>query len=222
LAENFDVDKEIAERLLKWFEANRRTFSWRGESDPYKIAVAEILLQKTRAEKVDEFFKYFIQKYPTPSSLLKLSLTELEEELKPLGLHRQRAKRLRELAESLVEKYGGTLPDSIEELLALPGIGEYVANAVLCFAFGKEVPLVDTNVVRVLKRVYLMETIRDARRDPRVWEKAWKILPRGRAKEFNWALIDFAALVCKPRNPECGSCVLGDICKWRGQRGRSR
>jgi len=208
--------------LLKWFEASRRTFSWRGESDPYKIAVAEILLQKTRAEKVDEFFKHFIKKYPTPSSLLKLSSAELEEELKPLGLHRQRAKKLRELAESLAEKYSGTLPSNREELLALPGIGEYVANAILCFAFRKDVPLVDTNVVRVLRRVYLMETIKDARRNPRIWEKAWKVLPRGRAKEFNWALIDFAALVCKPRNPECSSCILGDICKWRRQRERSR
>jgi A/G-specific adenine glycosylase len=138
--------------LLEWHKRNCRDFPWRRLSDPYKILISEILLQKTRAENVVAVFNRFITKYPNAEKLFTASSSELKSEIEILGLHTQRATKLQKLARILVEIYNGTVPNNKKELLELPGIGIYVANAVLCFAFGYDVPLLDTNIGRIIER----------------------------------------------------------------------
>jgi A/G-specific adenine glycosylase len=203
----------FSQRLLKWFEVNKRNFSWRKTRDPFKILVAEILLRKTDAPKVESVYENFIEKFPGPETIANASFPQLEACLKPLGLYRKRARELKSLAESLVQKYGGQVPSLKEELLSLPGVGDYTANAVLCFAFGANVPLLDTNLIRVLRRVFGHASLKArARTDRQLWAIAESMVPQGKAREFNLAVLDFAALVCKAKNPRCSVCPLNDMC----------
>jgi A/G-specific adenine glycosylase len=203
----------FSQKLLKWFEVNKRSFSWRETRDPFKILVAEILLRKTDAPKVESIYENFVEKFRDPETIANTSLPQLEACLKPLGLYRRRAKELKSLAESLVQKYGGRVPCLKEELLNLPGVGDYTANAVLCFACGANVPLLDTNLIRVLRRVFGHASLRArARTDKQLWAIAGSIVPQGKAREFNLAVLDFAALVCRAKNPRCPTCPLNDMC----------
>ena len=203
-----DPQKEFAKKLLSWFRKHKRTFSWRARGlGPYEILIAEIMLQKTPANRVEKVFPHFVEKYPTIESLAKSSLADLEKELELLGLHRRRAKMLRDLAPTVQEKYGGVLPTLREDLLSLPGIGEYVADALLCFAFKKDVPLIDVNVSRVMSRVFSTRSSKETRK---ILDE---MMPEGQGRDLNLALIDFASLVCKSSNPQCGKCFIRGLCQ---------
>ena len=118
------------------------------------------------------------------------------------------------LAKDIAQRFDEKIPEDKKDLLSLPGGGEYVAGAVLCFAFGKNVSIVDSNVCRVVGRVFGIEAKGEARRDPNFRQIVDSILPEGNAKEFNWAIIDLAALICLPRKPLCGVCPLNEVCKY--------
>lgn len=164
------------------------------------------MLQKTVAANVENLFPKFIEKFPSPMALTKAPLNEIEQEIRPLGIYRRRAKALKDIATQLVAKYGGNVPETEEELTALPMVGKYVANAVMCFALGKEKPLIDINVRRVMKRFFNLTDPRD------IEKKLIEMMPKGLCKEFNWALLDFASLVCSSRNPNHKKCPLNEIC----------
>jgi A/G-specific adenine glycosylase len=200
--------------LLEWHKRNCRDFPWRRLSDPYKILISEILLQKTRAENVVAVFNRFVTKYPNAEKLSTASFSELKSEIEILGLHTQRATKLQKLAKILVEKYNGTVPNNKKELLELPGIGIYVANAVLCFAFGYDVPLLDTNIGRIIERVFTVKVAGEERKKHKVWEMIAEFVPEGKAREYNYSLIDFGALVCTARNPRHNLCQLTEICDY--------
>jgi len=203
----------FVERLLAWWESNKQQFPWRKESDPYRILIAEMLLRKTTARQVATIYKDFLRFFPDPKSLAEASIESLEIILKPLGMYKVRARILKDLGRVLVTKFSGYVPRSKHELLSLPGVSEYTANAVLCFAYNKEVPLVDTNVIRILYRVFVLKSDRKrAKDDPKIWRFVQEILPKGRARDFNLALIDFAHKICRPKNPICSSCIMLDIC----------
>lgn len=205
------------EKLLDWYELNGRIFSWRERTlTPYEVLVLEILLQRTPAERVDKIFPKFIKKYPGPRALLKSSKRFLVSDLKTLGL-RKRVKNLKELARQLVKEWKGRVPKDVDKLTKLPGVGIYAANAVLCFSYGKVVPLVDTNVARVLQRVFALPSSGDPNTDKHLWTFVRELLPATKAKEFNWALIDFGAVVCRPKNPLCNECSMLDFCSYRQQ-----
>jgi len=216
--------KSKVERFVKlverWFETGGRSFPWRKTKNPYFIIIAEILLKKTRAEVVRDFFEFFVNKYPSFHALAEAKVSELETALLPLGLYKQRAKHLKELAVTIIEHYKGALPRTADKLKNLPGVGEYSANAILCFAFEKRVPIVDTNVVRVLTRVFGVKTSRsEARRSPELWRLADQIVKASRdPKVVNWAMIDLGALICKPFQPDCSSCPLKAICNYKRDR----
>jgi len=201
----------IISRLLEWFEDHGRVYPWRQDTDPYRVLMAEIMLQRTKADQVLPVYRSFLKKFPNPESIVNAAPGEVERFFSMLGL-RWRAERVRKLAEALVLKYRGHIPDTRKELLSLPGVGEYVADAVLCFAYGRNVAVVDANVCRVIRRIFGLKARGEARRDPRFRRVADWLLPRNRAKEFNWAMIDFAAMVCSPRKPKCDGCPLSDIC----------
>jgi len=206
--------KEIfTQRLLFWWEHNRQNFPWREETDPYRILIAEILLRKTTAKQAASVYKKFLTLFPDPKSLAEASVQKLENSLKPLGMYSIRARLLKNLGEVLIKKFSGRVPACKRDLLVLPGVKEYTANAVLCFAYGKDVPLVDTNIIRIFRRVFAVKSNKKrARNDRHVWRFAQKILPKNKAREFNLALIDFAHKICRPKKPACSSCIMQDLC----------
>ena len=205
--------KIFVTRLLKWGERNRRDFSWRWESDAFCILVAEIMLQRTGAQQVEPIYRRFIAKYPSVHSLASAPVEEVSEDLRSLGLT-YRGARLKQIAETIETKFGGKIPDGENELLSLPGIGKYVANAVLCFAFKKDVPLVDSNVLRVLGRIFSIKSIPDSHKKPEIWDFMSRMTPRGRAKEFNLSLLDFAGTLCTSKTPQHETCPIRDICDF--------
>lgn len=200
--------------LLEWYKRNSRDFPWRRISDPYKILISEIMLQKTRAENVVAVFNRFVTKYLNAEKLSTASFSELKNEMEILGLHTQRATKLQKMARILVEKYEGMVPNNKKELLELPAIGIYIANAKLCFAFGYGVPLLDTNIGRIIERVFTVKVAGEERKKHEVWEMIAEFVPEGKAREYNYSLIDFGALVCTARNPKHNLCPLTEICDY--------
>lgn len=206
---------QFAQKLATWFEKNERIFPWRETSDPYRVLLAEIFLRKTDAKKVLGIYEHFIRHYPEFETLVNANVRDLENFLRPLGLYRRRAKELKNLAQIVMTRHRGEIPRSREELLGLPGVGDYIANAILCFVFGKDVPLLDTNVIRVVTRVFSFKPKRKrARDDPEMWRAVRQMVPRGKARDFNLATLDLAATICHPRKPECVVCPVLSLCDY--------
>jgi len=212
------LQNDIGAALLSWYEKNGRSFAWRKNPESYSVLIAEILLKKTNAGVVDRFLPLFLERYPDIYALHREAISSLQETLSPLGLSGQRATQLKNLAKVLVESYEGKMPCNREELLNLPGVGDYTAGAILCFACNKPEPIVDTNVARVITRVYGLRPSRyEARRSPEVWEKAKELVyghPE-QAARINWALLDLGALVCRPKHPKHNDCPLNEHCVFR-------
>jgi A/G-specific adenine glycosylase len=215
---DFERRKEFVKRLLQWYTLNKRIFSWRKRRlTPYQVLILELMLQRTPAERVERVLDEFLRKFPDPMTLSMASDKELESTIQTLGLQKRRRAMFKKLAEYLVKNYNGNVPMKGDELLQLPGVGIYVANAVLCYCYEEPVPLIDTNVARVLGRVFGLPFRDDPSSEKHLWVFARTILPKRNAKNFNWALIDFGSLVCKPRNPRCFECPMHEICKWHAQ-----
>jgi len=205
--------KAFSKHLLTWWHKSKRDFQWRHTNDPYSILIVEMLLRKTTAQQVNGVYEALISKYPDVKSLSEADEDELRDMIKCLGIEHKRAKLLKEVSTVILKNYNGVIPSAQKELLELPGIGLYAANAILSFSHGQDVPMVDTNFVRVIKRVFDFKSSRArARDDKRVWEFAETLVPKGRGKEFNLAVIDFAASVCQARAPKCEVCPLTSIC----------
>lgn len=205
--------EKFVEELLAWSTDNLRDFEWRRASDPYRILVAELMLQRTGADQVATVYGKFLKKFPSPEHLAGSEITEIEKVVSSLGL-RYRAGRLREIAIKLVKKYGGKVPPEREELISLPGVGNYVANAVMCLAFGRDAPLLDSNIARIVGRVFSLKTTQESHKSMKFWKVMEKMLPAGRAREFNLALVDLGSLICTPRNPRHEKCPLKDLCDF--------
>jgi A/G-specific adenine glycosylase len=205
---------KFAERLLAWHAAHRRNFPWRRTRDPFKILLAEAMLRKTTARQVTKLYQRFLLKYPSPSSLLNAPLKELMDGLRPLGIYRVRAAQLKAMAKILVQNHRGRVPKSEAKLVALPGVNKYVANAVLCLAYGKSVPFLDTNSARVLQRAFGIKTRTTLPQDDfELWDFAAKLIPPSKAREFNLALLDLGATVCTASKANCYDCPLARFCK---------
>ena len=206
-------ETRFVELILKWGKKNKRSFPWRRSRTPYKMLLAEILLQRTPANRVADFFPELVEKFPSPQSLARSDITDLEEFLHPMGL-KKRAKWLISLMKEVCEKYDCTIPDKEKELIKFPGVGLYTARAILCFGFGKGVSIVDVNVARVLLRVFgVLERKRRPTEDVELWSFATSLLPKKQAVSYNEALLDFAILVCKKR-PLCNTCPLSHVCDY--------
>jgi len=205
--------RTFQESLLSWYAANKRNLPWRHTFDPYRILVSEIMLQQTQVDRVIPKYEEFLKKYPTLDALANAPVAEVRQTWYPLG-YNIRPIRLQSIAREAVEKYGGKLPDDPEALQRLKGIGRYTAGAVLSFAFGHEAPILDTNVRRVLHRVFISEG--DAKRyslQKDLWDLSEALIPPGKAYDFNQALMDFGATVCTARKPVCLVCPMQSFCK---------
>ena len=201
-------------KLLEWHKDKQRSFAWRERREPWSVLVAETLLQRTQASQVHPVYVEFMNRFPKPSLLVRASSESVAGLLSSLGLA-VRADRLKAVASEIVERHDGEIPDTYDGLRGLPGVGPYVANAVLCFGFDRQVPIVDSNIIRVFQR-YLgfRSSKRRARDDPVLWRRAAAMLPAAKAREFNLALLDFEASVCVPRQPLCDQCPVSNGCQY--------
>jgi A/G-specific adenine glycosylase len=199
------MDQGLKQALLAWYRATARPLPWRGEKDPYRVLVAEVLLQQTRAAQAVPYYRRFLKRFPTLEALAQAPLEEVLKVWAGAGYY-ARARNLHRLAQSVSE-----LPRSREALLALPGVGPYTAAAVAALAFGERVGVVDGNVRRVLARFYALE-------DPSpqaLWRLADALVEGVDPAAWNQALMDLGALVCTPRRPRCGDCPLSPSCRGR-------
>ena len=196
--------------LLGWYAHAHRKLPWRGETDPYRILVSEIMLQQTRVAVVIERYKRFLGRFPTAAHLARAREHSVLAEWSGLGYYR-RARSLRAAAKAATKD--GGFPKSAAELMELPGVGRYTAAAVASIAYGEPVPVVDGNVKRVLDRVAGREL-----NEQDYWAWAGELLDREQPGNFNQAIMELGATVCLPRNPECTKCVVVDLCASRGVR----
>lgn len=200
--------------LLVWAEDNLRDFPWRrDDATPYEVLVSEMLLNVTRTEVVAGVVDEFFETYPDAETLRDAERDELVEIIRPLGLYNRRADALLELAETIAET---GVPDTQEELLELPRVGRYVANAVLSMAFDQADPMLDRNAARIFSRVFGLEVNVEAPAQED-WAFAREMVPEGKAKVWNMALLDFASAVCKAPTPECGRCFATEYCTYYQQ-----
>ncbi len=197
--------------LLAWWQANRRDLPWRETRDPYAILVSEVMLQQTQVERVIPHFERWLERFPTVQALAKAPTAEVILHWAGLGYNR-RAVNLKRTALAVVER-GGTFPRDVESLQSLPGIGPYTAGAVACFAFEQDVAFIDTNMRRVLHRVFLgPEAPGPFANDRELTALATVTLPDGQGWDWNQALIEFGALHCTARKPLCVICPLQREC----------
>ena len=197
-------------RLLEWYGEFGRDLPWRRTSDPYKILVSEVMLQQTQVDRVIPKFHEFLGKYPTLQDLAVAHPDDVRKTWYPLG-YNIRPYRLHGIAREAIERYGGVIPSKAEELLSLKGIGRYTAGAIRSFAFNKDAAILDTNVIRVLHRIFI------GKGDPKkqkadLWILSEKLIPRGKGYDFNQALMDFGATVCTARKPLCLLCPMRTLC----------
>lgn len=200
--------------LIVWFGKYGRDFPWRKRSSTtYMKVVSEILLKRTRAETIATFLPGFVRLYPSWKMLSMVRTEVLEQDLKPLGLAPTRSRVLKGLAQE-INKRGGKFPESREELERLPGIGQYTANAILLFCFKQHQPLLDTNMARVIERIFGPREKSDIRLDPQLQSVAKSIVDHEESASVNWAILDFAATVCKRVQPMCYKCPVKTLCDF--------
>jgi A/G-specific adenine glycosylase len=203
--------------FVNWYKAHSRDFPWRRKDvSPFALLVTEMLLRQTQATAVSKLWGTFIQKYPDARALAQANEENLLDQLGVLGLGKQRSSALIAAAAWLVENHQGQVPNTKEELLKIPHIGEYAAHAVLCFAFGYKIEVVDTNILRFYARYYGLDVKPDIRRNPEVWKIAKLSLPKKRkeVQQHNYGLLDFTAEICRSNAPRCNVCPLLSSCKW--------
>jgi A/G-specific adenine glycosylase len=199
-------------RLLRWYDRNGRDLPWRKASDPYHILVSEIMLQQTQVDRVLPKYYEWLERFPSLEALAARPVEEAVRTWYPLG-YNIRPRRLHSIARESVARYGGTLPSDEATLLSFKGIGQYTAGAIRSFAFGQRSAILDTNVARVLFRVFVGDG------DPKahalrkhLWAVSRATLPHKRVFDFNQALMDFGAMVCTARKPQCATCPMRSSC----------
>lgn len=204
---------KIVQPLLAWYDANARVLPWRDKPTPYRVWVSEIMLQQTRVEAVKPYFERFTAELPTVAALAAVPEEQLLKLWEGLGYY-SRARNLQKAARVVMEQYGGVLPEQPDELLRLPGIGEYTAGAVASIAYGRPAPAVDGNVLRVLSRVTASrENIGELSVKRGFADRLREIYPAGRAGAFTQSLMELGAMVCLPNAaPKCGECPLSSLC----------
>lgn len=209
--------KYFRKQLLYWFKSNQREFPWRKKGlSNYEIIISEILLQRTKAETVAKYYHVFLEKYPDWQSLINATIDDLEKILKPLGLNKHRAKRLNKIIEEYKQK-NGLMPRNKNELQESNLSTLYISNAYELFILNKRAPLLDVNMARVLSRYFNPKEFKDVRNDKELQALSRIVINVKNCKELNWAILDFAALICKSQKPSCITCILSSRCKFNKQ-----
>ena len=199
-------------RLLQWYRSNGRDLPWRRTRDPYHILVSEMMLQQTQVERVLPKYQEWLEKYPTLAALAEAPETDVSSTWRPLG-YNIRPRRLHAIARESVARFGGALPSDEETLRSFKGIGAYTAGAVRSFAFGERAAILDTNVARVLFRVFFGRgNLKAHAMRQHLWNVSRTVLPIRHVFDFNQALMDFGATLCTARKPKCLLCPMRAGC----------
>ena len=217
LSSSFDVRpdqmRRVQQTLLSWYANEQRDLPWRATSDPYAILVSEIMLQQTQVDRVLPKYRQFLTAFPTLADLASASTADVISMWVPLG-YNMRAVRLQAIARQVLAEHSGRIPDTIEELLTLKGIGRYTAGAIACFAYHKQVATVDTNIRRVLHRIFFgLEYPTSKLNESQMLSFAEQVLPEGEAYSWNQALMDLGATICTSNNLQCARCPLQASCQ---------
>lgn len=208
-------DKEISRRLLDWYRENKRLLPWRRTKDPYRILVSEVMLQQTRVDTVIPYYERFLKRFPDVKTLARARPDDVLKAWENLGYY-SRSRHLHEAARIVVERFGGKIPATMEDLRKLPGVGAYTAGAVLSIAFGKPVAAIDGNVMRVIARLFgIGELVDDGNTAKTIKEIAERLVPAVEPGHYNQALMDLGAGICTPRAPVCPACPLSGVCTSR-------
>ncbi len=207
--------EDVQERLLAWFDMGHRDMPWRRTKDPYRILIAEYLLQRTRVASVTPYYERFVERFPNVAALAAASDQEVLKAWEGLGYYR-RARNLHASARVIMSDHAGRIPSDTATLTTLPGVGPYTAGAVASIAFGERVPAIDGNVTRVLARLFRVDAdVTAATGHARIRELAAGLVPSDRPGAFNQALMELGSRVCTPRRPSCPSCPLAGLCLAR-------
>ncbi|MBN2149459.1 MAG: A/G-specific adenine glycosylase [Anaerolineales bacterium] len=203
----------FAKTILNWYAQNARKLPWRGHADPYAIWVSEIMLQQTRVEAVVPYFERWMKRFPTLEKLATASQQDVLSTWEGLGYY-SRARNLHRATQIVMAEYDGKIPENVEQLRQLPGVGRYTAGAIASMAFGQDAPALDGNIRRVLGRVFnVTEPARSPQGEARLWALAEENLPQGKAGDYNQAMMDLGAMICLPRAPGCINCPLQSLCQ---------
>jgi A/G-specific adenine glycosylase len=205
--------EKIQKSLLAWFKKSGRDLPWRKTRDPYAIWVSEIMLQQTQVSTVIPYYQKFLKVFPTVRRLAKADLSKVLSIWEGLGYY-SRARNLHKASRVILERFNGKIPDTLNDLLSIPGIGRYTAGAILSIAYNREAAILDGNVKRVLSRLFAVSDnpVRGKTVDL-LWNYSKSLIPEGRAGSFNQALMDLGATLCTPKDPQCARCPLRRLCK---------
>ena len=206
------VRRRFRARLLTWYWANGRSLPWRSTSDPYHILVSEVMLQQTQVDRVLPKYHEWLTRYPTLSALAEAPEDDVSATWRPLG-YNIRPRRLQWIAREAVERFGGALPSDEQTLLSFKGLGRYTVGAIRSFAFHQRAAILDTNVARVLFRVFVAKGDPKAHATVRhLWAISETLVPHKHVFDFNQALMDFGATMCTARKPRCTECPMRRSC----------
>ena len=203
--------EKIQSKLLRWFKKNGRDLPWRKTRDPYAIWISEIMLQQTQVETVIPYYKKFLKSFPTIHHLAKSDLSKVLKVWEGLGYY-SRARNLHQASKIIANHSNGKIPDKLKDLLNLPGIGRYTAGAILSIAYNKKAPILDGNVKRVLSRLFVVSG-NPKKTEEFLWPLSESLIPKGSPGAFNQALMDLGSMTCTPKNPNCLSCPLKNLCQ---------
>jgi A/G-specific adenine glycosylase len=201
--------------LIPWFEENGRDLPWRRTRDPWRVLVSEVMLQQIQVARAVPFYERFLERFPTVEALAEAPLADAIRVWGDLGRYR-RVVNLHRTARIVVEEHGGRVPSDPDALLKLPGVGPYTAGAVACFAFERDAHFLDTNIRRVLHRLFLGAEVPEPRaKEGQLLSLAEAMVPRDRAWRWGQSVMELGALRCKARKPLCASCPVGELCAAR-------
>ncbi len=204
---------ELQKALLKWFDRNQRDLPWRKTKDPYSVFVSEMMLQQTQVKTVIPYYERFMRELPDWTSLAVAPEEKVLKLWEGLGYYR-RARNLRLAAQMIARDFKGKLPDQLDQIRILPGVGPYSAGAILSIAFQKPIPLVDGNVKRVFSRLFLLKgSLKSGIGRENVWKLAQSLVPAKQPGDYNQALMELGATTCLPENPLCLLCPLNFLCQ---------
>lgn len=206
--------KEFVKQVLSWYDIHKASFPWRTTKNPYRVLVTEMLLRKTTRKQVRSLYPVFFERFPNVKVLASADVSTIKKIITPLGMEKIRSKLLHEMAEKITSYYSSEVPLEKKQLMELPGVGSYISNAVMLLIGKKRVPLVDTNSMRIVERVFNGNDRTSTRATVEKEKFISDLLPRKRFIDFNLAMLDFASEVCIPRTPKCGSCPLKTLCVY--------
>jgi A/G-specific adenine glycosylase len=205
--------RSFQRRVLAWYAAHGRDLPWRKTRDPYAILVSEILSHQTQVSRVVPVYEAILERYPTAESMAAAPIEAVKAITDPLG-YKIRGSWIHGAALQVADRFGGVMPQTLQELRQLPGIGRYTAGAVMSFAHQRDAPVLDTNIARVLRRYFGVSATPRARTSE-LWSLAAAVIPKGKGYLINQALMDLGAMICRARAPRCGDCPLRRSCDFR-------